>query len=41
MQKMNETIVWNSADERVFTMSTVGSDGKEVPSMRITCKRRK
>lgn len=40
-EKMKETIVWTDADNRVFTMLTVGTDGKDVPSMRITYKRRK
>ena len=41
MQTINETIVWKSADERVFTMSSPGPGGKDVPVMRITYTRRK
>ncbi len=39
--KMNETTEWKDPDTRVFTMSVPGPGGKDVPTMRISYKRRK
>lgn len=39
--KMNQTVEWKDPDTRVFTMYLTGPDGKDVPMMRITYKRRK
>jgi len=39
--RMTQSVQWKDADTRVFTMSGPGPDGKEVPAMRITYKRRK
>jgi uncharacterized protein DUF1579 len=41
IMKMNQTTEWKDADTRVFTISVPGPDGKDIPSMRITYKRRK
>jgi hypothetical protein len=41
MMKMSQTTEWKDADTRVFSMSMPGPDGKDVPTMRITYKRRK
>lgn len=41
MMKMREVAELKDPDTRVFTMYMTGADGKEVPSMRITYKRRK
>jgi hypothetical protein len=41
VNKMKETVEWKDADTRVFTMFAPTPDGKEVPAMRITYKRRK
>ena len=40
MMKMTQSTEWKDADTRVFTMSMPGPDGKDVPTMRITYKRR-
>lgn len=39
--KMKAVSEWKDADTRVFTMYNPGPEGKEVPSMRITYKRKK
>jgi uncharacterized protein DUF1579 len=39
--KMNQTTEWKDADTRVFTLFVPGPDGKDIPNMRITYKRRK
>jgi hypothetical protein len=39
--KMNQTVEWKDPDSRVFTMFMPGPDGKDVPTMRISYKRRK
>ena len=39
--KMRETTEWKDADTKIFTMFMTGPDGKEVPTMKITYKRRK
>jgi hypothetical protein len=39
--KIRETTEWKDADTKVFTMFVTGADGKEVPNMKITYKRRK
>ena len=41
VSKMKATTEWKDTDTRVFTMYATGPDGKEVPTMRITYKRRK
>ena len=41
MIKMNQVTEWKDADTRVFTLSIPGPDGKDIPNMRITYKRRK
>ena len=41
MMKMKEVTEQKDADTRIFTMSTAAPDGKDVPVMRITYKRRK
>jgi len=38
---MKETTEYKDADNKVFTMYMAGPDGKEVPMMKITYKRRK
>jgi hypothetical protein len=40
-QKMKETSEHKDPDTRVFTMYMTGPDGKEMPGMRITYKRKK
>ena len=39
--KMKSVVEYKDADSRVFTMYMTGPDGKEVPGMRITYKKRK
>jgi len=39
--KMKQTTEWKDADTRIFTMFSPGPEGKEVPIMKITYKRRK
>lgn len=39
--KMKEVLEWKDADNRLFTMSMPLPDGKDVPVMKITYKRRK
>ena len=39
--KTKVVTTWPTADSRVFTMYMTAPDGKEVPGMRITYKRRK
>jgi hypothetical protein len=39
--KTKATTEWKDADTKVFTMYMTGPDGKEVPTMKITYKRRK
>jgi uncharacterized protein DUF1579 len=39
--KMKQTTEYKDADSKVFTMYMTGPDGKEVPMMKITYKRRK
>lgn len=39
--KTKSVTEWKDADTRVFTMYAPGPDGKEVPGLRITYKRRK
>lgn len=41
IQKMKSTVAYPDPDTRVFTMSSPGPDGKDMPMMRITYKRRK
>jgi hypothetical protein len=41
LMKMSQTTEWKDPDTRVFSMSMPGPDGKDVPTMRITYKRRK
>jgi hypothetical protein len=41
VSKMKSTTEWKDVDTRVFTMFASMPDGKEVPTMRITYKRRK
>ena len=38
--KSRSTVEWRGADSRVMSMFSCGTDGKDVPSMRITYKRR-
>lgn len=40
MMKMKAVSEWKDANTRVFTMYMTGPDGKEVPGMKITYKRR-
>ena len=41
MIKMKSVVEWKSGDNRVFTMSQIGPDGKDVPTLRITYRRKK
>lgn len=41
MIKMRSVVEWKNGDTRVFTMSVMPPDGKELPVIRITYKRRK
>jgi uncharacterized protein DUF1579 len=41
VMKMTQTTEWKDADTRVFSMFMPGPDGKDIPTMRITYKRRK